>query len=295
MGRSPPGPVRRLHRPCDERRSAFGSVELVRHKQILDRLAIGQIPEVVQDEVNGLAGRSFIYAKHAGHQGARYDDVVPRLLRRWSGLLDATDATYDRMIGHQVAIALATCLHQVGLVHEALTDRAVAGIPELNEGVWLSDTFERQSPEITGLLRSTPTALTRRPPTRETVTFTRPGDLLAIRTSGRYVIGHVHGDTAINQAPIIELYATTFEQLPAPDDVVGTPAAGVPWGDGPPSIDVLWVYGLRHIPDPAEQIHLIGVAQTTPPDHSHLADRGTMGTGSDLYDFLDRAAEVAAR
>jgi hypothetical protein len=35
---------------------------------------------------------------------------------RHKQLLDRTEKDYDRMIGRQVALALATCLHQVGLV-----------------------------------------------------------------------------------------------------------------------------------------------------------------------------------
>lgn len=178
------------------------------------------------------------------------------------------------MLGHQVALALATCLHQVGLIDPELTERAVSGIAELNARVWLSDVFERQSADVAALLRSAPVALTRSPPTRETITFTRLGDLLAIRTGDVYVIGHVHGDTALNQAPVVELYETTFAQLPEPDNVVGSRAAGEQRGDGPASVSVLGVFGLRHIPDPAEQIALIDVAQKTLPDRSHLVDRG---------------------
>ncbi|MGD8214514.1 hypothetical protein [Aestuariimicrobium sp. Y1814] len=93
----------------------------------------------------------------------------------------------------------------------------------------------------------------------------------------------------------MELYETTFAQLPGPDDVVGSRAAGEQRGDGPASVSVLGVFGLRHIPDPAEQIVLIDVAQKTLPDRSHLVDRGVGWTGSDLYDLLDTAAEIAAR
>ncbi|MGD8214515.1 hypothetical protein [Aestuariimicrobium sp. Y1814] len=168
--------------PSSSRRIVVG----LRHEQILDKLAIDQILATVEDEVARLAGMSFIYAKHAGHRGARYEDVVPRLIRRWSGLLDADDSDSERMLGHQVAVALATCLHQVGLIDPELTGRAVSGIAELNARVWLSDVVERQSADIAVLLRSAPVALTRRPPTRETITFTRPGDVLAIRTGDVY-------------------------------------------------------------------------------------------------------------
>lgn len=266
----------------------------MRHKQLLNHLAIGNIPEVVQDEVNRIAGKSFVYAKHAGLKGAQHAEVVPPVLQRWGGLLDPTEKDYDRMIGHQVALALATCLHQVGLVDDALTARAVAGIAELNDGVWLSDAFERQSAEIVALLHSQPEPLTRRPPTRENITFTRPGDLLAIRSGDRYVVGQVLADTATNQAPVIELYETTFAEPPAPEDVVGTRAAGETLGNNPPSQMRMAAFGLRHIPDPAEQMILIGVGQTTRPDNSHLVDRDYMWTGLDLYEFLDRVARVAA-
>lgn len=54
-----------LASPSSSRRIVVG----VRHKQILDKLAIGQIPATVEDEVARLAGTSFIYAKHAAGIG----------------------------------------------------------------------------------------------------------------------------------------------------------------------------------------------------------------------------------
>lgn len=75
----------------------------MRHKQLLNHLAIGNIPEVVQDEVNRIAGKSFVYAKHAGLKGRNTPRPVPPVLQRWGGLLDPTEKDYDRMIGHQVA------------------------------------------------------------------------------------------------------------------------------------------------------------------------------------------------
>ncbi|MHC6177675.1 hypothetical protein [Glutamicibacter sp. X7] len=151
----------------------------MKHQQILDKLALGVIPSLIQDETHMLARQSFYEAKHAGHRGARHSEVVPPLLRRWGPLMERHGDRCELMTGHRVAIALATCLHKVGLADPSLTERALRGIDELNDAVWLSDEFARQSPAYSDLLRSTPPALGKTPAVREPVTFTRPGDLLA--------------------------------------------------------------------------------------------------------------------
>lgn len=271
----------------------------MRHQQILDKLAAGAVAPTVRDEVRILAQKSFFAAGHEGSEGVRYADVVPAVKGRWWFPLDATregsDASEgERMNGYKVAIALATALHEVGLVDPELTESAIVGIHALNDAVWLSDAFLRRTDDMIALLRSTPPPLTRKPNPRETLTFTRGGDVLAIRLRRCWVAGHVHLVDGPNRHPHVELYERTFAQLPDPSEVVGTRAWGHAYhGHGQANVTRLVVTGLRHLPDPAEQIHLVASGATVSPDNAHLHDEGIIGTHVDLFEFLEMARSVS--
>ena len=271
----------------------------MRHQQIFDKLAAGAVTQTVRDEVRILAQKSFFSAKHQGLDGAQHADVVPAVKERWHFLLDAArqgsdPPEGDRMTAYKVAIALAAALHEVGLADSELTELAIDGIHALNDAVWLSDAFLHQTDEMIALLRTSPSALTRKPTTRETLTFTRGGDVLAIRLRRNWVVGHVHVVDGPNQHPHIELYERTFTPLPDPSAVVGTRAWGQTYqGSGQANVTRLIVSGLRHLPDPAEQIHLIASGVTVTPDNSHLHDEGNVGTHVDLFELLELAGAVS--
>jgi hypothetical protein len=271
----------------------------VRHQQIFDKLAAGAVAPTARDEVRILAQKSFYSAKHRGLEGAQYADVVPAMKERWRFALEAAypaaDASEsDRMNAYKVAIVLATALHEVGLVDPELTDIAVDGMHALNDAVWLGDDFLRRTDDMIALLRSSPVPLTRKPTTREIITFTRGGDLLAIRLRSHWVVGHVHYVEGANAHPHVELYERTFTQRPDPSEVVGTRAWGWRYhGRSQANITRLIVSGLRHLPDPAEQIHLIASGVTVLPDTSHLHDERIIGTSVDLFEFLDMARSVS--
>lgn len=270
----------------------------MRHQQILDKLAAGAMAPTIRDEVRMLARKSFWFSKHKGLQGAQYQDVVPALLERWGFLLNAIADTGEaneakRMNGYKVAIALATSLHEVGLADDTITRSAIEGVRELNDGVWLSDAFLRQSDEIITLLRSDPPQVSRAPSVREVITFTRPGDVLAIRVREHWVVGHVLAVSGPNQHPYIEFYERVFTTMPDASEVVGTRAWGRSYVGREPEITHFFVSGLRHVPDPAEQIHLIAAANGTWPDNAHLIDVKIDGVGADLYEFLKHAESVA--
>ncbi|MHC6177676.1 hypothetical protein [Glutamicibacter endophyticus] len=55
------------------------------------------------------------------------------------------------------------------------------------------------------------------------------------------------------------------------------------------------VVGLRHIPDPAEQIVLLASGQNRAPDTSHLAAKDYLHTRMRLYEFLDYIESPVAR
>lgn len=270
----------------------------MRHQQIFDKLAAGTVSPTVRDEVRILAQKSFFSAKHQGLGGAQYADVVPAMKERWHFRLDAarqgSDASEGEvMTAYKVAIALAATLHEVGLVDSELTELAIDGIHSLNDAVWLSDAFLHQSDEMIALLRTSPLALTRKPTTRETLTFTRAGDVLAIRLRHNWVVGHIHVVDGPNQHPHIELYERVFNWLPDPAEVVGTRAWGQAYqGSGQANVSRLIVSGVRNLPDPAEQIHLIASGVAVTPDNRHLHDEGNVGTHVDLFELLEIARAV---
>lgn len=276
----------------------LGYAVRVRHQQILDKLAVGAVAPTARDEVRILAQKSFYSARHQGLEGAQHADVVPAMKERWHFALDAArpgaDASEsDRMNAYKVAIALATSLHEVGLTDPELTELAVDGIHALNDAVWLGEDFLRRTDDMIALLRSSPAPLTRKPTTRETITFTRGGDLLAIRLRRCWVVGHVHVVDGPNAYPHIELYERTFARRPDASEVVGTRAWGCAYlGRDQANVTRLIVSGLRHLPDPAEQIHLIASGVTVPPDNAHLHDEQIIGTHVDLFELLEMARSV---
>lgn len=272
----------------------------MRHQQVLDKLAVGAVAPTARDEVRILAQKSFYSARHQGLEGAQEADVVPAMKERWHFALDAarrvSDASEsDRMNAYKVAIVLAAALHEVGLVDSELTELAIEGIHALNDAVWLGEDFLGRTDDMSGLLRSSPAPLTRKPTTREVITFTRGGDLLAIRLRSRWVVGHVHVVDGPNKHPHIELYERTFARRPDASEVVGTRAWGHAYsGRSQANVTRLIVSGLRHLPDPAEQFHLIASGVTVPPDSSHLHDGQIIGTHVDLFELLEMARSVSS-
>ncbi|MDR6875836.1 hypothetical protein [Microbacterium barkeri] len=279
---------------ASERRAYAG---LVRHQQILDRLAAGAVAPTARDEVRILAQKSFFAARRQGLEGAQHADVVPAVKERWHFALDAARQPCapesDRMNAYKAAIAIATSLHEVGLGDHELTELAIDGIHALNDAVWLGDDFLHRTDDMIALLRSSPVPLTRKPTTRETITFTRGGDLLAIRLRGRWVVGHIHLVDGPNKHPHIELYERTFAERPDPSEVIGTRAWGYSYeGRDRANVTRLIVSGLRHLPDPAEQIHLLASGVVVLPDNSHLHDEGIVGTHVDVFELLEMARSV---
>lgn len=270
----------------------------MRHQQIFDRLAVGAVGPTARDEVRILAQKSFYAAKHHGLAGAQHADVVPAVKERWHFALDGARQTSgacetDRMNAYKVAIVLATALHEVGLVDRELTELAADGIHALNDAVWLSEDFQRRTNDMIGLLSSPPVALVRKPTTREIITFTRSGDLLAIRLRNHWVVGYVHIVDGPNVHPHIELYERTFAERPDASEVVGTRAWGYTYqGRDQANVTRHIVSGLRHLPDPAGQIHLIASGVGVPPDNAHLRDERIIGTHVDLFELLEMARSV---
>jgi hypothetical protein len=260
----------------DRRRDACGTLRRMKHAQILDKLAARGMPEAIEDDIARLMRSALITARRdpRGAEAAVPAEVLPPLLARWGCVLNDEGEHTTALYRDKVAVALATCLHKVGLVDAALTERAVKAIDALNKAVALSDAFERQSPDMKALLCSPATLASRAPTMRETLTFCRAQDLLAIRVGGQYVAAYVHKVGGFNEYPLIELYAPVFDALPKPADLQQAHAAH---RAGHP--EHFMAYGLRHLPDPAAQ-----------PDASHLKPMFAGGVCADVFMVMAAAA-----
>ncbi len=236
----------------------------MKHAQILDKLAARGLPESIDDDIATLMRDALISLKHE-HTGGLSERVLPPLLARWGNALADDDDLTTPLYRDKVAVALATCLHKVGLVDADLTQRAITVIDALNNAVALSDAFERQTPEIKALLLSPVQPASRAPARRETLTFCRAGDLLAIRVLGQYVGAYVHKIRGFNECPELELYAPVFDRLPTPQDLQGASTAVGRYKDGSLRPELFQCHGLRHLPDPAAQFHLLAPSWLEPP------------------------------
>ena len=79
---------------------------------------------------------------------------------------------------------------------------------------------------------------------------------------------YVHKISGFNECPELELYAPVFDQLPTPQDLQGASAAVERYKDGSLLPLVFQCVGLRHLPDPAAQFHLLAPSWAEPPVRS---------------------------
>lgn len=263
----------------------------MKHAQILDKLAARGLPEAIDDDIAILMRDALISLKHEPAGPSLAERVLPPLLARWGNALADDDDLTTPLYRDKVAVALATCLHKVGLVDADLTQRAITAIDALNNSVALSEAFERQTPEIKALLLSSVQPASRAPARRETLTFCRAGDLLAIRVLGQYVGAYVHKISGFNECPELELYAPVFDQLPTPQDLQGASAAVERYKDGSLLPLVFQCDGLRHLPDPAAQFHLLAPSWAEPPVRNAELDPAPL-CGSNVFKMTQATAAV---
>lgn len=220
--------------------------------------------------------------------------VIPPVLLRWRCLLDAEDI--GPVTKNVARVALATLLHKYGFQDPGTTADALRAVDELNEGVVLSDAFERQSPEIKKLLESAPVPLTRRPRRPRTLSFLRPGDVISFELSGRFHAAFVREMNGANEFPVIEFYAGTFTRPPTWAELSGRAAAAEH------ARARFGVVGLTHVPDPAHQVLIIEAQQPQPPHGGDTLPGGGLWAMSDLMSlqedvrglFADRPAHGPA-
>ncbi|MBC3910685.1 hypothetical protein [Undibacterium umbellatum] len=254
----------------------------ISHQQALDKLAARQLVQVIEDDVANLVSEAMSYAKH--DKKMTVDGyVLPQLLARWNCVLQGPEDEVSSGYKDKTALAMALLLHKHGIAESALTASAVQAIDNLNAAVALSDAFFRNTDAIKDLLASPPVALKKRPSTRENLTFLRAQDVLALQLGQYFYAAYVHEIRGFNEYPIIELYDGRFDSRPVMADVQGRAAWGETFNDGQTRISMHAVFGMRHVPDPANQFHLIASGITTTPERGSLLPSVGMFTVSDLF------------
>ncbi|MER5778234.1 hypothetical protein ABT144_28860 [Streptomyces sp. NPDC002039] len=256
----------------------------MRHQQVLDKLAARGHVRALDEELARWVSHQMGYPGCSHEEVARA--VIPPVLARWRCLLGSEEvrpATKD-----VVRVALATLLHKYGFQDAAVTTEAIKAVDALNDGVVLSDAFERRSTDIKKLLRSAPTPLSRRPGSPRSLTFLRVGDVLAIELGGRFHAAYVRQVTGLNETPVIEFYAGSFARPPHLADLAGSEAAR-PGGRARFSVD-----GLTYLPDPAQQVRVVAAAHEEGPHGGEPGPAQGLHTITDIYSLQRHMGELFA-
>ncbi len=241
----------------------------IKHQQILDKLAAAKLVEAVSDDVSLLLFWEMLGPGRKDAFGEVAEAVISQLLERWDCVLRAPEDEVSTLYKQKTKLALATVMHKYGLQDAQVTAGALAAIDELNEMVALSDDFLRKSEPIKAFLSAPPKPLSRRPTKPESLTFLRAGDVIAMQVAGRYHAAYVH-EVGQNVAPVIELYDFVSAAKPMLNDVVSHRAKGGKYNDGTERAEKYQVHGLKHLPDGANQFHLLGSGVAAGPSQTHL-------------------------
>jgi hypothetical protein len=177
-------------------------------------------------------------------------------------------------------------LHKFGIKESSITNKAIEAIDELNRAVSLSDDFYRRSKAIKTFITTTPTPLTRIPMARKNSTFWRAGDIASIQIANRYFAVYIHEIHGTNEAPLVEAYDFVSDEMPAQQDILATKARGGTYDDGVNRVERFCVFGMKNVPDPANQFHLIASGIPKGPDTSHLQASVGLYAVSDIFRFL---------
>lgn len=258
------------------------SMSAITHQQALDKLAARQLVQVIEDDVASLTADAMSFAKHDKQLTVQIY-VLPKLLARWNCVLQGPAAEVSSGYKDKTALAMALLLHKYGMADPALTQLALQAIDNLNAAVALSDAFFKSAAAIKALLVSPPVELKKRPSTRDNLTFLRAGDVIAIQLEQHFYAAYVHEIKGFNEYPVIELYEGRFTSRPHMADLDGRAAYGETYNDGSVRISMYAIHGMRHLPDPANQFHLIASGITVTPDRDNLLPSVGLYTVSDLF------------
>lgn len=243
--------------------------QVMKHQQILDKLAAAKLVEAITDDVTSLLSWEMLGPGKKDAFGQVAAAVMPQLLARWNCVLRAPDEAATELYKQKTWLALATVLHKYGLQHPHVTEQALASVDRLNQAVALSDDFFRKSDTIKAFLSTPPKPLSRRPAKPESLTFLRAGDVIAIRLGNDHHAAYVH-EVGQNVAPVIELYDFASSSKPGLQELLSCRARGGKYNDGIDRVEKYQVHGLKSVPDPADQFHLLASGVTTGPSQGHL-------------------------
>ena len=250
------------------------------YQQVLDKLAAKHLVKSIDDDLARLVFKAMCYEKNDTNQQLLY--VLPKLLNRWNCILNNDDTVSD-IYKQKTMLALSILLHKYGFIDKNLITKSIEAIDVLNKDVVLSDDFFRKSEEIKKLLTSTPIPLKRKPAFVESITFYREKDVISIQLENKFYGAYIHEISGVNESPILEFYDGVFDKIPTLKELENLPAKGELYNDGIERISLHSVYGMKHLPDLANQIQLVSACVENPPSNSHLEKPIGLYAVSDLF------------
>ncbi len=258
------------------------------HQAILDKLAAKHLVQAMDEDLARLLVRAMSYARHdaeiAGNVAAY---ILPQIRRRWDCVLQAQQPQATDHYKQKAWLAMAVSLHKYGLADREITEMALQAIDGLNEAVVLSDDFFRKSKDIKAFILTAPVVLKRKPAAPDNITFYRPADVIAIQMAGQYFAAYIHRLGSINESPVVEFYDGIFDSVPALGELEKLQAKGMKYNDGVARIARYSLAGLKYLPDPAGQVHLVRACVAHPPADHHLQKPVGLYTVSDIFEIQD--------
>lgn len=256
----------------------------MKHQQALDKLAARFVIKSIDEDITRLMikGMSFLKNKSITNLNSY---IIPLLLNRWNCVLLANNGL-EKNYKETVTVALALLLHKYGLSDTEITEKAIKSIDVLNKNVALSDDFFRKSKDIKSLVSSIPKPLTKKPNRIESITFYRAKDIISIQYKEKYYCAYILQITGVNESPILEFYDIIFDKKPQLKDLKNIKKArGKKLNDGKIYISRHAIYGMKNLPDLANQVHLIGscIDIKNAPNNSHLETPTGIYTVSNLF------------
>jgi hypothetical protein len=250
----------------------------MKHQQILDKLAAKSMVEAIELDLG-------LIIREQWNQGINVDKLLDTLLQRWNCALLAPETEVSSLYKDKVVLAICVLLHKYGIQKDEITDKAIQAIDSLNKAVALSDAFYHQSSKIKEYLKTSSLPLKKRPSFKDAITFYRAQDVISICLDNKYYVAYVH-DTNGNKSPIIEFYDMVFDQRPTDiKQLMNINARGTLYNDGSRRISKYSIYGLKDLPDWANQVHLIKASIETPPSTLDLKESVALYAVSRIIDL----------
>lgn len=258
----------------------------MKHNQVLEKLAARHLVDSIEEDVARLVRGAMSPQQGTFDQTAIALQVIPKIMLRWNCVLNADADVVESIYKQKTFVALAVLLHKYGISDKNIIIKSLNSIDELNNAVALSDDFFRKTDQIKALIVSPPAPLKRCPSVRESLTFHRAGDVVAIQVDNQFYAAYVHEILNFHESPLIELYDAVFAHRPTLAEVQGRRAKGRYYNDESERIEKVSVAGMRNVPDLAKQIHLIGSGVNEKPSTSHLQKPIGLYCVSDLFALL---------